>query len=161
TSLPSYCRNSKKLTILNYEPLLNQVKSKVNTWSESFSFAGRLLLVNTVIAGITNLQLTDEEDTYTVNGSNWNKYNTGSIYKELKNHAPLVQWYNTIWCEGGIPKHNFLACLRLPKPHKKTLPNRLEMRNIPTLDRMKLKAPQEMLQIAHLSTINSQPHFPK
>ncbi|KAH0897531.1 LOW QUALITY PROTEIN: hypothetical protein HID58_047099, partial [Brassica napus] len=135
TSLPSYCRNSKKLTILNYEPLLNQVKSKVNTWSESLSFAGRLLLVNTVIAGITNLQLTDEEDTYTVNGSNWNKYNRGSIYKELKNHAPL--------------------------PHKKTPPNCLEMRNIPTLDRTKLKAPQEMLQIAHLSTINSQPHFPK
>ncbi|CAG7875414.1 unnamed protein product [Brassica rapa] len=57
-------RNSKKLTILNCEPLLNQRKSKVNTWSESLSFAGRLLLVNTVIAGITNLQLTDEEDTY-------------------------------------------------------------------------------------------------
>uniref|UniRef100_A0A0D3E4S6 ATP-dependent DNA helicase n=1 Tax=Brassica oleracea var. oleracea TaxID=109376 RepID=A0A0D3E4S6_BRAOL len=57
-------QNSKKLTILNCEPLLNQVKNKVNTWSESLSFAGRLLLVNTIIAGITNLQLTDEEDTY-------------------------------------------------------------------------------------------------
>ncbi|KAH0878541.1 LOW QUALITY PROTEIN: hypothetical protein HID58_065935, partial [Brassica napus] len=104
TSLPSYCRNSKKLTILNYEPLLNQVKSKVAS--------KRLLLVNTVIAGITNLQLTDEEDTYTVNGSNWNKYNTGSIYKELKNHAPLVQWYNTIWfydCQSHTKKLLLIA----------------------------------------------------
>ncbi|XP_048599540.1 uncharacterized protein LOC125579745 [Brassica napus] len=43
--------NSKKLSLLNCEPLLNQVKSKVNTWSaQSLSFAGRLLLVNTVIA---------------------------------------------------------------------------------------------------------------
>lgn len=47
--------NSKKLTLLNCEPLLAQVKSKVNSWSaQSLSFAGRLLLVNTVVAGITN-----------------------------------------------------------------------------------------------------------
>lgn len=46
---------TKKLSILNCEPLLQQVKRKVNTWSaQTLSFAGRLLLVNTVIAGITN-----------------------------------------------------------------------------------------------------------
>lgn len=46
---------SKKLSLLNCEPLLHQVKANVNTWSvQSLSFAGRLLLVNTVIAGINN-----------------------------------------------------------------------------------------------------------
>ena len=46
---------TKKLSILNCEPLLQQVKRKVNTWSaQTLSSAGRLLLVNTVIAGITN-----------------------------------------------------------------------------------------------------------
>lgn len=47
--------NSKKLSLYNCGPLIQHIKSKVNSWSSrSLSFAGRLLLLNTVIAGITN-----------------------------------------------------------------------------------------------------------
>ncbi|CAH8262212.1 unnamed protein product [Arabidopsis lyrata] len=46
---------TKKLTIQDCEPLLQQVKAKINNWCvRSLSFAGRLLLINTVIAGISN-----------------------------------------------------------------------------------------------------------
>lgn len=46
---------TKKLSLENCEPLLQQVKKKVNNWSaRSLYFAGRLLLINTVIAGISN-----------------------------------------------------------------------------------------------------------
>lgn len=44
---------TKKLTLLNCEVLLQQIKSKFSSWSsKSLSFAGRLLLIKTVIAGI-------------------------------------------------------------------------------------------------------------
>lgn len=46
---------TKKLSMANCEPLIQQVKNRVNSWSaKSLSFAGRLLLINTVIAGISN-----------------------------------------------------------------------------------------------------------
>lgn len=46
---------TKKLTMTNCEPLIQQVKNKVNSWSaRSLSFAGRLLLINTIISGISN-----------------------------------------------------------------------------------------------------------
>lgn len=45
---------TKKLTLLNCEGLLQKIKSKFSSWSSrSLSFAGRLLLIKTVIAGIT------------------------------------------------------------------------------------------------------------
>lgn len=45
---------TKKLTLLNCEGLLQQIKAKFSSWSvKSLSFAGRLLLIKTVIAGIT------------------------------------------------------------------------------------------------------------
>lgn len=45
--------NSKKLNLVSCEPLLHQTKAKFSSWSvKSLSFAGRLLLINTVIAGI-------------------------------------------------------------------------------------------------------------
>ncbi|CAA7037985.1 unnamed protein product [Microthlaspi erraticum] len=47
--------SSKKLSLLNCAPLLQHIKGKINSWSaRSFSFAGRLLMLKTVIAGITN-----------------------------------------------------------------------------------------------------------
>lgn len=47
--------DSRKITLANREPLIQQVKAKFNSWSvNSLSFAGRLLLIKTVIAGITN-----------------------------------------------------------------------------------------------------------
>lgn len=47
--------NSKKLSIANCEPLLQQVRSKINSWTSKYlSFAGRQVLISTVIAGITN-----------------------------------------------------------------------------------------------------------
>lgn len=46
---------TKKLTLLNCEVLIQQVKGKFNSWSvRALSFAGRLQLIKTVIAGITN-----------------------------------------------------------------------------------------------------------
>lgn len=46
---------TKKLTLANCEPLIQQVKSKINSWTaKTLSFAGRLVLINTVIAGISN-----------------------------------------------------------------------------------------------------------
>lgn len=46
---------SKKLSIQNCEVLIQQVKGRHNSWSaKSLSFAGRLLLIKTVIAEINN-----------------------------------------------------------------------------------------------------------
>jgi len=46
---------TKKLTLANCEILIQQVKAKFNSWTvKTLSFAGRLLLIKTVIAGITN-----------------------------------------------------------------------------------------------------------
>lgn len=45
---------TKKLTLLNCEPLIHQVKTRLSSWSaKSLSFSGRLLLIKTVISGIT------------------------------------------------------------------------------------------------------------
>ena len=46
--------NSKKLSLTNCEPLLHQIKTRFSTWSvKTLSFSGRLLLIKTVISGIT------------------------------------------------------------------------------------------------------------
>lgn len=45
---------TKKLSLLNCEVLLQQIKSKMSSWSsKALSFAGRLLLIKNVITGIT------------------------------------------------------------------------------------------------------------
>lgn len=45
---------TKKLSLLNCEVLLQQIKSRLSSWSaKALSFAGRLLLIKTVITGIT------------------------------------------------------------------------------------------------------------
>ncbi|XP_013633247.1 PREDICTED: uncharacterized protein LOC106338931 [Brassica oleracea var. oleracea] len=45
---------TKKLSLLHCEVLLQQIKTKLSSWSaKSLSFAGRLLLIKTVITGIT------------------------------------------------------------------------------------------------------------
>lgn len=45
---------TKKLTLLNCEVLLQQIKRKLSSWSsKSLSFSGKLLLIKTVITGIT------------------------------------------------------------------------------------------------------------
>lgn len=47
--------NSRKLNLVNCEPLIHQIKSRFSNWSvKSLSFSGRLLLIKTVISGITN-----------------------------------------------------------------------------------------------------------
>lgn len=46
--------NSRKISLTNCEPLIHQIKTKFSSWSvKSLSFSGRLLLIKTVIAGIT------------------------------------------------------------------------------------------------------------
>ncbi|XP_056848817.1 uncharacterized protein LOC130498972 [Raphanus sativus] len=45
---------TKKLNIQNCEPLLQQIKKRFSSWSaKALSFAGRLLLIKTVIAGVS------------------------------------------------------------------------------------------------------------
>ena len=45
---------TKKISLLNCEVLLQQIKRKLSSWSaRSLSFSGRLLLIKTVITGIT------------------------------------------------------------------------------------------------------------
>lgn len=45
---------TKKLSLLNCEVLIQQVKSRLSSWSaKALSFAGRLLIIKTVITGIT------------------------------------------------------------------------------------------------------------
>lgn len=47
--------NTRKLSIANCEPLLHQIKSKIKSWTSKYlSFAGRQVLISTVIGGITN-----------------------------------------------------------------------------------------------------------
>lgn len=46
--------NSRKLNLANCEPLIHQIKKRLSSWSvKSLSFSGRLLLIKTVISGIT------------------------------------------------------------------------------------------------------------
>ncbi|XP_048624020.1 uncharacterized protein LOC125592699 [Brassica napus] len=46
--------NSRKLNLTNFEPLIHQIKKRLSSWSvKSLSFSGRLLLIKTVISGIT------------------------------------------------------------------------------------------------------------
>lgn len=45
---------TKKLSLQNCEPLLQQIKQRFSSWSvKALSFAGRLLLIKTVIAGVS------------------------------------------------------------------------------------------------------------
>lgn len=47
--------NSRKLSLASSEPLLHQIKARFSSWStKMLSFAGRLVLIKTVISGITN-----------------------------------------------------------------------------------------------------------
>lgn len=46
---------TKKLSLLDCEPLLQNIKRKISSWTSKYlSFAGRQVLLNTVINGITN-----------------------------------------------------------------------------------------------------------
>ncbi|CAH2052719.1 unnamed protein product, partial [Thlaspi arvense] len=48
-------RSAFALTITNCEPIIQQVKSRITLWSaKSLSLSGRLLLIKTVVAGISN-----------------------------------------------------------------------------------------------------------
>ena len=47
--------NTKKLSLLNREPLLQKIKSKISCWTSKYiSFAGRLQLLSSVISGLIN-----------------------------------------------------------------------------------------------------------
>lgn len=47
--------NSRKLSMANCEPMLQQIRNKINAWTSKYlSFAGRQVLISTVIAGISN-----------------------------------------------------------------------------------------------------------
>ncbi|KAL0853720.1 hypothetical protein Bca101_058872 [Brassica carinata] len=50
---------TKKLSMANFEPLIQSVKTKLTSWTtRTLSFAGRLLLINTVISGTLDGQHT-------------------------------------------------------------------------------------------------------
>ncbi|XP_048634841.1 uncharacterized protein LOC125608411 [Brassica napus] len=47
--------NSRKLSMTQCEPMMQQIRSKISAWTSKYlSFAGRQVLISTVIAGITN-----------------------------------------------------------------------------------------------------------
>lgn len=47
--------NTKKLSLINCDPLLQKIKSKLSSWTTKYlSFAGRLQLLSSVISGIIN-----------------------------------------------------------------------------------------------------------
>ncbi|KAG2292653.1 hypothetical protein Bca52824_039322 [Brassica carinata] len=47
--------STKKLSLLNCEPLLQKIKAKINIWTAKYlSFAGRLQMISSVISGIIN-----------------------------------------------------------------------------------------------------------
>lgn len=81
---------TKKLSMVNCEPLIKQVKRKVNSWtSKSLSFVGRLLFINTTIASISNFWFA----TFTIPDYKLNAY----LWKGTteKHYSVRVSW-NTV-----------------------------------------------------------------
>ncbi|CAA7043656.1 unnamed protein product [Microthlaspi erraticum] len=66
-----------------------------------------------LLAHLTTISLTDEEDYYEwdIEGFVSKKFGTGEVYKQLRGEMVVVPWAKTVWCVGGIAKHNFLAWL--------------------------------------------------
>ena len=38
-------------------------------------------------------------------------FNTSLIWNHLRDHNPMVPWYNIVWIQGGIPRHSFILWL--------------------------------------------------
>ena len=103
---------TKKLSIANCEPLIQQVKNKINSWTaKSLSFAGRLLLINTVIAGISNFWCS----TFTIPKSCIKIINSlcgAYLWKGTVegNHSAKVSWETITLskAEGGLSVRNMV-----------------------------------------------------
>lgn len=66
-----------------------------------------------VHAILTTVHLNDEVDRYDweIGGKIERKYSTGQVYDQLRAHDTSVDWYQTVWNKGGIPRQSFLAWL--------------------------------------------------
>ncbi|XP_013615239.1 PREDICTED: uncharacterized protein LOC106321526 [Brassica oleracea var. oleracea] len=103
---------TKKLSIANCEPLIQQVKNKINSWTaKSMSFAGRLLLINTVIADISNFWCS----TFTIPKSCIKIINSlcgAYLWKGTVegNHSAKVSWETITLskAEGGLNVRNMV-----------------------------------------------------
>lgn len=113
---------TKKLSILNCEVLLQQIKTRLSSWSaKALSFAGRLQLLKTVITGITTFWCS----TFILPQACVKRINSlcgvflwqGDIEKH---HTARVSWEVVIRpkCEGGLGIKNLdiwnkACCLKL------------------------------------------------
>ncbi|XP_013705347.1 uncharacterized protein LOC106409230 [Brassica napus] len=86
-------------------------------WNIRPARSDRQVQIQAILSSVTLSQLPDEYE-WTIEGKVWLKYQTGTIYKLLKNHAQTVPWKGAIWNSGGVPRHSFHAWLvtlnRLP-----------------------------------------------
>lgn len=66
-----------------------------------------------IIAFLTNVTLTDEDDYYEweLDGRVINKYSIGFVYRRLREPQLTLPWTKEIWFLGGIPKHKVLVWL--------------------------------------------------
>ena len=86
-------------------------------WDIRPARSDRQVQIQAFLSSVALSQLPDEYE-WTIEGKVWLKYQTGTIYKLLKNHAQTVPWKGAIWNSGGVPRHSFHAWLvtlnRLP-----------------------------------------------
>lgn len=94
---------TKKLTIFNCDPLLQNVKTKMNTWSaRTLSFAGRLQLLNSVISWITTFSFHPAKEMHWIVNSMSNAFLwKGNIEGH---HSSRVAWTTVVLPkqEGGL-----------------------------------------------------------
>lgn len=65
-----------------------------------------------VQAHLSTMSLSLHDDSYKwVITNSTQAFSTGTVYKEIKHHNPIVNWAKIVWFPSGIPKHNFLTWL--------------------------------------------------
>lgn len=104
---------TRKLSLSNCEPLISSIKGKLNSWSsKTLSFSGRLLLINTVLAGITNFWC----NTFTIPKSCIKIINSmcgAYLWRGTLegNHSARVAWETITHAkeEGGLGVHDLIS----------------------------------------------------
>lgn len=79
-------------------------------WNIRPARSDRQVQIQLYLSSVTLSQLPDEYE-WIIEGKIWLKYQTGTIYKLIKNHAQTVPWKGAIWNSGGVPRHSFHAWL--------------------------------------------------
>ena len=99
---------------LAYDAAIN-INAKVNAiirgleWNWPVSHSIELDEVRSVLA--TFYQPSDTDDSVrwsiTPNGA----FSSSLVWDHLRVHNPTVPWYNIVWCQGGVPRQNFILWL--------------------------------------------------